>query len=131
VNDLEIFLRYFVNWRNLTFAWVWQYTLRSTKLLPEIQLRCIKMFWSKNYFSNYTHFFEQGYFFLLTFKDKYLLCVFSFIPLSMFVAMSSGGLRSCVCIPRTELSAKRNVERATTTAIAYEQLLWKVCHCFT
>jgi hypothetical protein len=32
-----------------------------------------KMRWLKNYFSNYTYFFEQGYFFLLTFKDKYVL----------------------------------------------------------
>lgn len=37
--------------------------------------------------------------------------------------MSSGGLRSCVCIPRAELAARRDVEHATNPAIAYEPLL--------
>lgn len=33
------------------------------------------------------------------------------------------GLQSCVCIPHAELAARRNVERATNPAIAYEPLL--------
>ena len=37
--------------------------------------------------------------------------------------MSSGGFRSCVCIPRAELAARRDVEYATNPAIAYEPLL--------
>lgn len=44
------------------------------------------------------------------------------LPLTA-AAMSSGGLRSCVCIPRAELAARRNVEHATNPAIAYEPLL--------
>ncbi|MDK2910520.1 MAG: hypothetical protein PWR20_2088 [Bacteroidales bacterium] len=37
--------------------------------------------------------------------------------------MSSGGLRSCVTVPRAELAARRDVEYATNPAIAYEPLL--------
>lgn len=37
--------------------------------------------------------------------------------------MCSGGFRSCVCIPRAELAARRDVEHATNPAIAYEPLL--------
>jgi len=37
--------------------------------------------------------------------------------------MSSGGFRSCVCIPRAELAARRDVEHDTNRAIAYEPLL--------
>jgi hypothetical protein len=39
--------------------------------------------------------------------------------------MSSGGFRSCVCIPRAELAARRDVEHSTNPAIAYEPLLHK------
>ena len=38
-------------------------------------------------------------------------------------AMSGGGIRSCVCIPRAEFIARRNVEHDTNPAIAYEPLL--------